>query len=842
MYIFKFRVLCVLMALSHFKRAGVKMTGYKDTYLVNLLRVAAIAGVCLAGLGKVLARGPLEQNQYFSFIVLGLIAGAVCIVLFAFLPGTTFRILKNPDILVPIGLYVAAHEAITGLLGSAAFILFNGGKFFYEGLTGAILLSWILQVGIAVCFLGWMTRILLRFSEDGRVDLIGAFKNTGYWFPRTLGVISLNLIPLLLSAALFLPMFLSGNTQDFIAFLYVWIVLVAVMALFWNLATAAVLPYVLSTETNLWTSIREGIRLSWSDKRKIFLPVVALMLVSGWIVYFAFSYTETKDSESEAAFGETSSTTTHSVTQHTKWNLSSNFKWVVSYPEKSEWNAKVMESIKQTPLASVDLRIMLLLLLLSAAVNMRIIEKIWPKDEFAGETERFDDNPNAGPGIAVFATMLVLLIPFEYMGVPERRPGAPTAADEAAVELIVPKIYTGEGAFSRTEIFRYEKTEEEKKGPFIVGTSTESTGSGSGTGGGTGTGTGTGTGQGTGSADRPKKYEPDRDQFELNDIEQIYAGEVDDEPGTDILAAGRTNAFVLTPEGRVKKKIAYNLGKSWDIVEQDRDLAFIRIEDLDGDGKPEIAGHGAYACEILDLKGKTVWKYGPKGKESEVDALRIGDVDNDGKNEILVARDTDLEAYSENGRRKWSTDISDSIFGAIEIADVDGDGKNEIVAGKSILDGRGKHVKDIKKPYSVDGYLNQKGENFYFVFINGNRLGLFSDDKLKANYDAPLSDIQKIRKPDDNNFLTGMSVFGADALFVKFGADQQKYLAVLADADDSGGYDYFRILYIYDSERKLVYHETIRTYNGEMTILPKADGTESLLVVDDGKIIRYSLN
>lgn len=831
---FKFRVLCVFNGpdLIFEDGPGVKMTGYKNTHLVNLLRVAAIVGVCLVGLGKVLARGPLEQNQYFGFIVLGLIAVAVCIVLFAFLPGTTARILKNPDILVPIGLYVTANEAIARLLGSATFILFNGGKFFFEGVTGAILVSWVLQVAISVCFLGWMTRILLRFSEDGKVDLVGAFKDTGYWFPRTLGVISLNLIPILLTAAIFLPVFKSGNTQSFIAFLYPWIVLVAIFALIWNLATAAVLPYVLSTETGLWTSIREGIGVSWSNKRKILLPVVALMLVSGWIVYFTLNYTEIKDSESEAAFGETAgTTTTQSVTQHTKWNLSTNFKWIVSYPEKSDWNSKIMETVKQAPLPSVDLRIMLLMLLLSAAVNMRIIEKIWQKDEFAGETERFVDTPNLVPGIAVFATLLVLLIPFEYMGAPGRGPGGPKAADEAGLELTVPKIYTGESAFSRTELFRYEKTDEEKKGIFTLGRGTGSSGSG------------TGGNQGTVSVDRPKKYEQDKDEFELNDIEQIYAGEVDDEPGTDILAAGRTNAFVLSPDGRVKKKIDYKLGKIWDGLEQDRNLAFIRIGDLDGDGKPEIAGHGAYACEILDLTGKTVWKYGSKGHESEVDALRIGDVDNDGKNEILVARDTNLEAYSENGRRKWSADISDSIFDGVEIADIDNDGKNEIITGNSVLDGSGKHVKDIKKPSFVSGYLNQKGEKFYLVFIGDNKLGLFSPDKLEANYDAPLSYIQKIREPDDKDFMnTGMSVFRADARYVKFGADKQKYLAVLGDASDRGGYENFEILYIYDSEMKLVYHETIQAFTAEITILPNADGAESLLVVDDGKIFRYSLN
>src|SRR5438045_3531581 len=66
-------------------------------------------------------------------------------------------------------------------------------------------------------------------------------------------------------------------------------------------------------------------------------------------------------------------------------------------------------------------------------------------------------------------------------------------------KLEVPKIYAGEDFFVKREIFRYEKTKKEKEIP--IGSFAPKDG------------------------ERPPKI--DKDEFELNNIEQIYAGEID---------------------------------------------------------------------------------------------------------------------------------------------------------------------------------------------------------------------------------------------------------------------------------------------------------------------------
>ena len=83
-----------------------------------------------------------------------------------------------------------------------------------------------------------------------------------------------------------------------------------------------------------------------------------------------------------------------------------------------------------------------------------------------------------------------------------------------------------------------------------------------------------------------------------------------------------------------------------------------------------------------------------------------------------------------------------------------------------------------------------------------------------------------------------IKVYRANAMFVRLRANEEKYLAVYADAS---GREDFHILYIYNPQGALIYYETVDTFNGDLSILPKTDGTESLLITDDGKLLEYSL-
>lgn len=786
----------------------------ENSILVNFLRITAILGTLGVGVFKIFTAPRLEPNQYYSLYALAVIAVAFCVLLFGFLPRAAARLLKDPDVLVPLGLYVTAQSIFSLLVQTSTFVWYKGGTFDLGGLTVMVVVSWLVQLALGIGFIGWTTSVLLQLVRSGQVDLVRTAKDVRWWFPRTLSVAFFVCVPAYLLLGLFLlPALMTKNPWAMMGITYPFIVVLGVVSLVWNLATAALIPYVLSTRVGLLRAMREGLQVSWVSKWKTILPVTLVMLLAGWLVILSVTYSETKVAREETDGGSLTTTTTE--TKNFKSKYTTHFIWAGGYPEDSKWHGDLMQMVERKPLPSVDFRIMLLLLLFSVAVNLQIILALPRADEPAVDPLETEIPPNYVPGAALFALLLICVIPFEYL-IGGKYGIAELAESKAPAELIVPKVYTGEGVFDRTELFRYEKTAEEKAIPMVYPLT---------------------DGEG-------KRFEPDPDELEMNRIEQVYAGEVDDEPGADILVAGSRSAFLLSSEGKLKKEIDYHLGRYLDgEIPQDRHMAMIEFVDLDRDGTPEIAGRGPYVCEVIDLTGKVVWKYPGKAKGNlwRIDQLKIGDVDNDGINEILVGKDDSLEVFDRQGRLLWKSQVPKFSLTNLTVADFDQDGWNEIITDDSIYNGRGELVRSIKKPIRVNGHIVGNGEPLEMIFFDKNKLGLFQLENLTATYEAPMSFIDG--PPGEKGPLDfGALVFHARGQYVYLSTDGRRYLAILADATVRKGRDYCKILYVYDSDRKLIYHETFDAFNGVLSVLRDGQRPDSLLVTDDGKLFKYSLH
>ncbi len=389
-------------------------------------------------------------------------------------------------------------------------------------------------------------------------------------------------------------------------------------------------------------------------------------------------------------------------------------------------------------------------------------------------------------------------------------------AAEETLELEVPKIYLGEDKFDKQELFRYQKTSQEKDSLR-------------------------GMGRVAVAGDKPPKIDPD--EFELNDLNRISAGEIDDQTGTDILAAGGTKAFILDVRGNVKKEIDYNLGSYvQENIKQDHNFSRVKLVDLDNDGKVEIAGHGLRIAAIVDLNGKTLWKYPEKQKDEYVDfqGIDVTDVDNDGKNEVLLTVNDRIEVYDREMKLKWQKEVPDHLTRKdLTITDLDDDGEKDILVGKTIIDKKGAPIRTIETPYSWQGFLTQKNSKTLLVKFENSQLNIFDSSGFRyMSYPAPLSNVK--RKQPEKKTGQRFVVFGAEALRVRLTTNESKYLAVLAQASDSDEFNNFNILYIYDPRGKLVFHETIQSEQSRMAVLPSENGSEQILVTDDGKINIYS--
>jgi hypothetical protein len=758
---------------------------------VNILRLTAILGVCAAALKRVFLAEPLRENEYFSFYALALLATAVCAALFVFLPKATSAIVKNPDLLVPLGLYVTVNGIIELIAQSTSFAGVTQGLLSFEGVTAALIGNWFLRIAASVCFLGWTTRLLLDFVKTGRVDLFGAFKDVRQWFPRTAGVVLVGAVPMvLLVLLLMVPFLISLWTSTLFAFSFIF--LIAGLSLFWNLAAAVLLPVVLRVKTGFAAAVRRGIGISWANKYRIILPIVLVMVISGWVVLIFVTFRSYQSDPQE--FG--SGLSPYSI--RSTWQFTANFAWTGGYPEESKWHAVLMKTVQAKTLPTVDFRIMLLMLLLSLAANLQIITTLWPGK---GTVEQGVE-AKMGPGIAIFAALLVFLIPLEYAF------GRWFKGDDST-DLVIPKVYKGADAFTKKQIFRYEKSPQEGEIPLLS---------------------------------LPGSGGPDQDEVEEQTIGQIYAGEIDGEPGVDILVAGWTQAFILDTDGLVKKAIDYKLGRYSDgSYEQDRRMTFIEIVDFDGDGKPDIAGKGSNTCAIIDLTGRVLWKY-PAEKDEDywtLESITVGSVDDDGDLDVLVGTRKGLELFGRDGKRKWSIENSSYSLTDPQIVDFDGDGKSEILDERSVYDGNGKLKKKIEMPDRILGLLTAEGGQARTIYFAENKVGFFQSEKLVAKYDAPLSYI-----PTAGKEYLRTSVYQADARYVRFSASGDRYIAILVrEGGSADDLDTFSSLYIYDSDGSLAYHETIKvSYSGVMSTLRKDDGSEDLVLTTRGRLFRYSLN
>ena len=178
---------------------------------LDTLRFISIAGVILTTIYKIFTVSEIRPNQFYSFYALIIIAFGVGVSIF-FLQKTFIMVLKNYDLLVPIGLYISAETLIGFIAQSSTFVGFRNGTFNWTGLTASFICFILLRILMAVCFTGWMTRVILRFVQTEKVELFDTFKNIGWWFPRTFGAILFGWIPLCLVILLLFPFMFSGGS------------------------------------------------------------------------------------------------------------------------------------------------------------------------------------------------------------------------------------------------------------------------------------------------------------------------------------------------------------------------------------------------------------------------------------------------------------------------------------------------------------------------------------------------------------------------------------------------------------------------------------------------------
>jgi hypothetical protein len=264
-----------------------------------------------------------------------------------------------------------------------------------------------------------------------------------------------------------------------------------------------------------------------------------------------------------------------------------------------------------------------------------------------------------------------------------------------------------------------------------------------------------------------------------------------------------------------------------------------RPVDVDADGALETmnASRGWSDAGLFDSTGRALWSFPPDGLDA-ADAMAAGPIGEDGATAFVVGLNAsggvhflDAEGY------RFRSIRSSNVF-SVAIADLDGDGTVEIVHSDGrgffrwlqVRDEYGCPLRRLNAPFEGFGLIRWPDAQSPPRLIGGDEDTVQVFDPCVEPEGALLAEFEL---PDD-----GFSV--ETGQLVRLDPAAEPYLAVLrtirATLERSA-------LYVFDSRRRLVYHEVFGVPYLGLTVAPAAaPGTpEELLVGAGTSVWRYAL-
>lgn len=253
-------------------------------------------------------------------------------------------------------------------------------------------------------------------------------------------------------------------------------------------------------------------------------------------------------------------------------------------------------------------------------------------------------------------------------------------------------------------------------------------------------------------------------------------------------------------------------------------------------------GFAAYmypdGVHLFGLDGKEIWKYLSQGRGTGViDGVRFGDIDGDGKPEFALYHSfrDGICLVNVEGKTRWTHPVYS--LGHLEIADINDDGKGEIVYNNrefTVLDSEGRETDQLKisttsSEFAIIRWPNKDTKPNLLLTEQGKINIVDFEGKTVIQLDAP-----------------GCRLYGdVKAITVKLKKEEPEYLAVKKSLHPD-----LSVLYVYDSNGKLVYQKT-QVIDGllapTLVAAPASEtGTEKLLVGESGRkfkaqVVEYSL-
>lgn len=336
----------------------------------RLLRWVALVGSASVLLWKATSLAQMRPNQWLGFVVLVLAAAAVGLTCLFVLPAATRRLRRHPELLLPLGLYLTVESLLRLLMAipliSAVFSPAWNLKIL--AFSSSLSLNFLVQVALAVTYAGWTTTLIVQAVRQDQVDPTAALSAWPTWFWRVLGaeVIGWGVLFAFLTLAITLGAVVLPLTLLFLG----------AFSLLWNLLTAALLPVVVAERGAFVETVRKGLRVSWEQRGRWWLPVVLQMVLLGWVTLLYVSYT--------------ASPRPGSYTANTKSDVSVNGFWTGGYENSCRWHTKLMTMVETEQMPLVEFLLGVLFAILAIVVKLRITADLYgPGIAAAGPSRDF---------------------------------------------------------------------------------------------------------------------------------------------------------------------------------------------------------------------------------------------------------------------------------------------------------------------------------------------------------------------------------------------------------------------------------------------------------------------
>ncbi len=330
---------------------------------IGLLRWVAIIGTSVVFLWRATSLSRMQPRQDWGIVVVIVAVLAVGLTCLMLMPVATGRLRRHMDLLLPFGLYVIAQALLGGLaaIPIVSSLLTPSWSLKILSLSFSLSLIFVLQIALAVVYAAWTTILILQAVRQDHVDPIRGLAAMPNCFWGVFGAEALGWTVLFAGLAIAITLGAVAIPLALIA--------IAVFSVVWNLMTTALLPVVVAERRPFGESVREGIRISWEGKSRWWLPVVAQMVLLGWVTLIVVSYT--------------SNPRPGSFSTQNKTAFGINGFWTGGYDNECQWHTKLMATVEAEPLPLAEFLLGAVFAVLAIVVKLEITARVYPAMQIA---------------------------------------------------------------------------------------------------------------------------------------------------------------------------------------------------------------------------------------------------------------------------------------------------------------------------------------------------------------------------------------------------------------------------------------------------------------------------